>query len=255
MSDDTAERAASLLLDAVGNAVPPIPVEEIALRLGIEAIRKVPLLEDGRLEIIGGVATILVNTDTGRQRQRFTVAHELAHWLLADREQEFIAYRARPASPFAVERFCDEFAAALLLPTDWVRSQSCSADSSLQIMRRVARISDTSLTATFRRLRHIAHWKESLLMLQIGSHGWALQRVLAATNYGGSVRAGTGFSGAVARSYRLGSASMRLPLVLNGLQVRPRAEVLFDDSRNALATVDLYLNPRPFKRPRQLNLF
>lgn len=63
----------------------PIPVEKIVQSLGVE-IRKSPaeetlsgfILRDGKT----GQATIGVNSNQHRNRQRFTIGHELGHYLL-----------------------------------------------------------------------------------------------------------------------------------------------------------------------------
>lgn len=65
------------------NDTPPIDVEQITLNEGIRI--RYELLEDtvsGMLVIRDGIPTIAVNAAHHRNRQRFTIAHELGHYFL-----------------------------------------------------------------------------------------------------------------------------------------------------------------------------
>ena len=72
-------------LDIVQRAMrsPPVDVEGVIRQLGI-AYRNTPMSygKSGFIEHEEGRFTITVNSTEGRQRQRFTAAHELAHYLL-----------------------------------------------------------------------------------------------------------------------------------------------------------------------------
>lgn len=72
-------------LDVVQRAMrtPPADVEGVIRELGI-AFQNKPMPEDqsGCIEYNSGRFTITVNAAEDRQRQRFTAAHELAHYLL-----------------------------------------------------------------------------------------------------------------------------------------------------------------------------
>lgn len=66
-----------------GVSAPPVPVDRIARAMGI-SLRYAPLAEDlsGMAFIKEGVAAIAVNALHHPNRQRFTIAHELAHHVL-----------------------------------------------------------------------------------------------------------------------------------------------------------------------------
>lgn len=64
------------------------------------------------------VALALVNTDESAGRQRFTLAHELAHHLFADPSEVIIE---GVGSDAAMERRCDAFASEFLMPEAGVR--------------------------------------------------------------------------------------------------------------------------------------
>ena len=79
-----AERLAAAIHAQLPDLVPPVPVEMIALALGIEEIRVEPLqgfeaalvttLEKGR-------GAILVNANSSPRRRRYSIGHELGHFL------------------------------------------------------------------------------------------------------------------------------------------------------------------------------
>jgi len=71
------------------------------------------LLPLGRL---GG--EIIVNTNDPLERQRFTIAHELGHWILGRIwENKTGEFRQPPGIRHeSLERWCDHFAASLLMP-------------------------------------------------------------------------------------------------------------------------------------------
>jgi Zn-dependent peptidase ImmA (M78 family) len=73
------------LLAAQGIHKPPIPVEKIARRLGLE-VRYEPLQGDlyGALVRGDGESYIGVNSLNHPNRRRFTIAHELGHFVLHD---------------------------------------------------------------------------------------------------------------------------------------------------------------------------
>ena len=80
-------------------------------------VSKRRLDNSGYLLDYGSGADILVRSGDPHARQRFTLAHEIGHWLL----NEAVPRVHEPGSarrPFEanVERWCDEFAAHLLMP-------------------------------------------------------------------------------------------------------------------------------------------
>jgi Zn-dependent peptidase ImmA (M78 family) len=125
MATETQERANELLRQfAVGRF--PVPVVEIATRLGIQVLANSDYPNDGNghIEMDGnGNATIIVNEKQSPVRKRFTIAHEIAHFQFdmdylrmhgsIDRDGDAAdpTYRAR-------ERRANDFAAQLLMPED-----------------------------------------------------------------------------------------------------------------------------------------
>ncbi len=82
--------------------------------------------------------TILLNREDAPNRQRFTCAHELGHYVLhSDRpdEYEYIDYRAGLASSGSddEERFANSFAANLLMPAKEIRARVKDGDSAVEL--------------------------------------------------------------------------------------------------------------------------
>jgi Zn-dependent peptidase ImmA (M78 family) len=84
---------------------------------GIEVIKE-RLDADGYLLEFGPEsAEILVKSDSPAYRQRFTIAHELGHLVLSRN----LKATSRNVSQREIERWCDQFAASLLMPTQWMK--------------------------------------------------------------------------------------------------------------------------------------
>lgn len=126
------ERAAQRLLDACDVTHPAVRVDQLA------AARKITLaFEDlGSDEVSGllyrrnGTALIVINENHGHHRQRFTIAHEIGHAELHDADtylDGLATLRFRDGKSAtgtdAEEREANGFAAALLMPADWVRAR------------------------------------------------------------------------------------------------------------------------------------
>lgn len=129
-------------------STPPIPVHEIAERSGVNVV-----FEDfgTHSESVSGFcdfanARLYVNKDDLPERQSFTMAHELGHWLL---HRDF--YRDHPEDYPVLPRFSDpnredpkekeanKFAACLLVPDRLLRPVRGAPVSSLASVFGVSR--------------------------------------------------------------------------------------------------------------------
>ena len=118
------------LLAELGIEEPPVPVELVARKLGLEVERAVLGDEiSGVLVVVDGRGVIGVSSNQAPARQRFTIAHECGHFVLhRDRLPVFIdkqflkpyfaAYRSSVSATGEdrMEREANSFAAALLMP-------------------------------------------------------------------------------------------------------------------------------------------
>jgi len=125
--------AAEYLLNINEQTTPPINVSKIANGLGIEVL-ETPMLQDGMQDVSGFIAKkedgkiyIYVNENEHINRQRFTIAHELAHYYLhfkdnlADKKGvlDFVKYRngaTYDEKETKEEQEANAFAAELLVP-------------------------------------------------------------------------------------------------------------------------------------------
>ena len=133
-------------------------------------VRPIPM--DGRVELKDDGFSITLSARSNKRRRRFTLAHELSHILLADGNNEFVAYRRSSTTQEDVERLCDSIAASLLMPRRWAESVSVRAES-VEQLDRAARSAEVSTTATFLRLRDVREWTTSLICLrQLSKEHW-----------------------------------------------------------------------------------
>jgi Zn-dependent peptidase ImmA (M78 family) len=129
MSVATATRQAEALLAELGVKTAPVDVRKVASQLGLRVVDE-ELGEDvsGALVSNPQRAAILVNADHHDNRKRFTIAHELGHYVLRHQFEEgghvhvdrgnYISLRGKRASegvdPKEIE--ANWFAASLLMP-------------------------------------------------------------------------------------------------------------------------------------------
>ena len=131
MSSAIEKRAKDLLAELECQRV-PIPVDRIAAKLGIR-LETTDLGDDvsGVLVITDGGSTIGCNVTHPPVRQRFTIAHEIGHFILhrkserlfIDKKFAGVYKRDRNSSSGEQKREIEanRFAAALLMPADLVR--------------------------------------------------------------------------------------------------------------------------------------
>ena len=110
-------RAASRLGDRLGlrlwrHSQSPVDPRVLAQQEGVEIVKAVTLRGSGRIGWTSSGLRIALNENEGRRRQRFTLAHELAHHLIFGIDEGEARTYSREE-----ERRCDRFATALLMPT------------------------------------------------------------------------------------------------------------------------------------------
>ena len=168
-----ARRKAAELLETVGVAAPPVPVETLAEVMGA-VVRYQPFegQMSGLLYRSGERAVIGINSMHPRVRQRFSIAHELGHLTLHEPafqidQHAFVALRGPKSSsatdPMEIE--ANQFAAALLMPEDLV-AESVAAlgeDPDVQVaVAMLARRFDVSEQAMLIRLTSLRWIVETL---------------------------------------------------------------------------------------------
>ena len=163
------KRMAEGLLADAGVDSAPVHLDRIARDLGVK-IQYVDLGEDcsGVLVRSGNRAVIGVNEDHHSNRQRFSIAHEIAHFVL-HRGDTYIGkeYRVQfrdlePRSGTKREEMeANAFAAALLMPAAWVRDAfarqpfDLTEDDVLEMLAEKFDVSTQSMTYRLMKLRVI----------------------------------------------------------------------------------------------------
>lgn len=146
-----AERQATSLLQLTGVDDAPVSEELIIGLPRIDVQYRAGLPGSGMTTWERGAWRIGINADEPRNRQRFTLAHELKHVL--DASHEAAIYGRLPAGPARqrhIEAVCDHFAACLLMPRPWVKR---AWGSGLQDLADLARHFEVSQAAMLIRLQ------------------------------------------------------------------------------------------------------
>jgi len=116
-------RQATRLLDSAGISREPVSLRDVVSALNLELVKRTrePFASEAALEPLGDGRAIVLNGAGDSSRRRFTIAHEIGHFVLHPE-------RCRPERGGAVneagrreEREADAFAAELLMPERLVR--------------------------------------------------------------------------------------------------------------------------------------
>lgn len=234
------EQVARRLLAIAPRQEPPVDVVALARALGVDRILRTATVEDGRLEQRDGQISIFVRADARPTRQRFTIAHEIGHLVLAEPGQDLVARRSQ-ATGDREERFCDALAAALLLPREWILRRYADAPERLETARQVADACEASLSAAVLRLRELLNWKSSLLQWRRADSGrWFLSQAVGLpyplrNRVTSSAQTTRALAAAAATPVR---RMTEVPLLVAGAEVCIRAEISVYGS-SAVALVDL----------------
>lgn len=95
----------------------PVKVVRLCKQMGIRVVCFTPETDsDGFSTIVDGQATIFVSDRCSRERQRFTVAHELGHILLGHVGEQELVNREPSRGDNPIEQAANVFASRLLAP-------------------------------------------------------------------------------------------------------------------------------------------
>lgn len=81
------------------------------------------MVNNNEIEKYGVQKVIVVNLSDSAKRRRFTIAHELAHFLLHKKKEENIYAHRDAGQRNEMEREADEFASCVLMPEDLVKEE------------------------------------------------------------------------------------------------------------------------------------
>lgn len=151
LSSQIAPEALALQAGALLPTKLPVELEEIIRVMAIEVTPfDLPDSISGIYNEIGGQPYIAVNSRHSAARRRFTVAHELYHFLTKHHEDIALA-AATAAGMEEIEKNANRFAALLLMPEDAVRAIRAKGIC----LRHMAEVFDVSEQAMQIRLRDL----------------------------------------------------------------------------------------------------
>lgn len=130
----------------------PIRVDLIAQRMGVRLFPRAEMGYSGHFFAAGdphnqtGAPAIIFNTDDSSARQRFTIAHELGHFVLghgtSPRDTSNV-FSSSAGSP--IERAANQFAAHLLMPADAIRMMISRGYSSTDALANIFGVSTAAM--------------------------------------------------------------------------------------------------------------
>ena len=207
----------------------PLPeVLEERLRLDVD-FSPLPEAVDGLCVSVGDRALVLVGSSKPSSRQRFTLAHELAHYLVDDLDPLYVDERGVRARSVAEMR-ANAFAAHLLMPEPGVRAAIEGFTDDAERAVRVALTFGTSVSAAAYQLGNLGLLPDSVRdrLTQAGSRPLLMRYALPSDWQ--QDESGRGRLRPPSRLYRRATLAFRRGLI--GLE--PIAELLQRSDRDQL---------------------
>lgn len=165
------------LLKGLGITEPrEIQIEAIAEHCGATIIYQPLKGSAARILGFGNRAFITVDSDSIRERQRFSAGHELGHWML-DRGKvaSFVCAERVFATEWAndnPERRANRYAADLLLPPFMFKPLAKNREITFDTVKSLAGDFQTSLTATAIRLVELGSFPAMIVCNEPGRRRW-----------------------------------------------------------------------------------
>lgn len=144
--------AAALVLQHHWNQQLPVRVDLIAQRMGVKLFPRSGMRYSGHFfsaddtQNQSGQPAIVFNTDDSSARQRFTIAHELGHYVLGHGTSPRDTSKVLDGpvgSPN--ERAANQFAAHLLMPADAVRMMTSQGHASTDALAKIFGVSAVAM--------------------------------------------------------------------------------------------------------------
>lgn len=209
-------------------------LDQIAPKLGLRVVEVNAETFDGALLRVVGQpkgTVALRRTISEEGRKRFTLAHEIGHYLLPNQQEAL-----RPCVPTEIESWspqnagyeidANSFAAEVLMPRERLAGTLREAPS-FAAARRIAAELGTSLTASSVRLVELSSFRAALVVSRDGRAEW----YRASVEFGRAVRIGVA-------DERTGPAGYFLQRILpQGVQETPADAWLYDTNLKKRASV------------------
>jgi hypothetical protein len=152
---------------------------DVVRKIGLEVVYRPAESYEGALLRIKGVPRGYVVINSGIQedsRQRFTLAHEVAHFLLPEQQE-----LSSPCQKEKIENWneklyrpefdANQFAAEILMPRELVHTY-LRAEPTMESVRSIAQLCGTSLTASAFRLTTLTSFRAAVVWSQKRRVGW-----------------------------------------------------------------------------------
>lgn len=122
-SDRHIRRQAARLLHIAGIAREPVSLRDVVSALNLEVVQtaREPFMSEAALEPMGDGYAIVLHGDSDERRRRFTIAHEIGHYVLHPGRPRMERGGHVTEAGRLEEREADVFAAELLMPEALVR--------------------------------------------------------------------------------------------------------------------------------------
>lgn len=146
----------------------PVAVDTLAKTWGVVTIRHEDISSHGLLLKGKRGYTIVLNRNTSKGRQRFSLAHESGHLLLYKSGYSDFSSGLEPDP--AEEKLCDEIAAEILMPRLAFEEDAWMEGWSLRSLRTLSRIYDTSVPATARRIVRLMPETSIMAVWKLGNN-------------------------------------------------------------------------------------
>lgn len=156
----SAQEVLNTIFDQLADLKPPIPVELIASNVGIEQINRFNTENfEGALvcDEEKGSGIIVVREQSIPQRQRFSIGHELGHFLIPSHKPGKEGFLCKEIGVFnshsvdGIEKEADQFSASLLMPNHLMQADVLSSgEPDLDNILGLARAYDVSMQAFLR---------------------------------------------------------------------------------------------------------
>lgn len=147
-----AERQAARLLQLMRVDEPPVPMFVVSSLAGITVDRRAAWPTSGMAVAHGPGWRIVLCASESRQRQRYSLAHELKHVLDAPFDEQLYGHLPAAKRKQRAETICNHFAACLMMPRAWVKRDFCRG---YQTATKLARRYYMSQEAATRRLAEL----------------------------------------------------------------------------------------------------
>ncbi len=179
MTSVSSYKSPTALLEELGISEPQeIKIEAIAEYCGATIVYEPLKGCEARILGHGNRAIITVNSTSLHERQRFSGAHELGHWMCDRGKIAFACAEMVFAAEWGNENpevRANRYAADLLLPSPMFSSRAKNKDIIFATVRDLAKDFQTSLTATAIRLVELGSFLAVIVCYELGKRRWFIR--------------------------------------------------------------------------------